>query len=455
MSKKTDDKDIQDAEQESVKDSQQKLQQEAENEDSHSESLALDSSSDSPLVSSEAESSSPDAEISEDETKEPKVEKSKSASSFSGITVLLVLFVVGALGASGYAHWWQYQNNLQQQSNLQSQTQNLTQQQSQQKSALNAELEKLRQSLNQLQNDLSRQAQGNQQNQKQQQQSLQQFDQQLEAQNQRLLKLSSVNSQNWELAEALYLTRLAGQRLVMENNREAALALLMGADEIIGRQQNPDLFPVRGAITDDITALKVVESLDKESLFLQLSAINRQIQSIPLTERLNFERMALSQNSAAEAIEETGIWNTIVASFHKTMDQLQGYIRKTELQSTIKPLLMPEEQQQIRLSLSLFIESAQLALLRDQAIVFNNALAQAQTQLVNFYPDTNQRKELILALESLQAEKIDQSYPDISGSYRQLNDFIQALSVDQTNVEKTVEQNVEQVEEQSVEEVSP
>jgi uroporphyrin-3 C-methyltransferase len=96
-------------------------------------------------------------------------------------------------------------------------------------------------------------------------------------------------------------------------------------------------------------------------------------------------------------------------------------------------LLAPDEQQNIRLALSLYLESAQIAVLRDQPLVFKNALQQAQQQLTTYYPDTSHRQELSLALHALQAEAVQADLPDVSRSYIQLNKFLQDKANNQTS----------------------
>ena len=353
-------------------------------------------------------------------TKSARSPSARPPSGMFWLSALLFVLVFIALGGSGYAHWWQYQQQRQQSQQSLQLTDSLQQQLAQQSAQLQRGDEataNLQQQLTALQNTTAalRQQQNTEQN---------TLTQQLEALNQRLLQLSSTNSENWELAEALYLTRLANQRLVMEQNRETALALMEGADDILARQQDPELFPIREILAQDIAALKVVEAVDREGLFLQLSALSEQVQNLPLTRSLNFVVDEPNGVSADESIDQS-LWRKIAGSVQNAFGKLDNYVRKVELEGSPKPILAPEEQQSIRLALNLYLESAQIALLRSQPLVFSNALAQAQQQLINYYPETSQRQELILALQSLQSESVKPALPDISRSYLRLHDFIQ------------------------------
>lgn len=359
-------------------------------------------------------------DASSDNNDQPIEAATSSNRSVPWLLILVILLIVAALVGSGLAQWWQYQQ-FQQHKEV---TDQLSGQVQDQSNSVNQVGERIENDLRDLQRSVRQQleAAAAQTRQQQEQQSV--LQQQLEAQNQRLLKLSSVNSQNWELAEALYLTRLAGQRLAMEQNREAALALLEGAEAIIARQQSPELLNVRDVIINDITALKIVEAVDKEGLFLQLSAIHRQLYNLPITESLNYQS-TLQDIPVATDNNEQGWWNNIVNNIKNSFQEIDGYVRKIDLEAPPIPLLTVEDQQTIRLSASLYIESAQIALLRGQTTVFNNALGQASLIISTYYPESNQRAELMLALEELQSQNIQPNLPDISASYTQLSQFIQ------------------------------
>lgn len=357
------------------------------------------------------------------ESGNPAIGRSKS---FPWLFMLLLLLLLVVSGISTYGHWWHYQQSQQQQ--LFSET--TSEQLQRQSRELQQVQQRSEQTLQSLRSELEQQLQSALQENRQLQQAQSTLSQQLDAQNQRLLQLSSVNSQNWELAEALYLTRLAGQRLVMEHNREAALALLLGAEEIIGRQQNPKLFSVRETINNDIAALKLVPTVDKEGLFLQLSAIHKQLQNLPITTPINYqpELTEFPRDLAPQDLEEQeqNWWGKVKSSVSQTVQQLDKYVRKIDLEAPPTPLLSPEDQESIRLSASIYIESAQIALLRDHTNVYHNALKQAADVIAHYYPESNQRAELVHAIEDLQNQFQQTTLPDISESYRQLNQFIQA-----------------------------
>src|SRR5690606_5363670 len=61
----------------------------------------------------------------------------------------------------------------------------------------------------------------------------------------RLQALSTTTREDWLLAEAEYLLRLANQRILTERQTANALSLMVTADDILKEIDDPDLFVVR------------------------------------------------------------------------------------------------------------------------------------------------------------------------------------------------------------------
>ena len=112
----------------------------------------------------------------------------------------------------------------------------------------------------------------------------------LNSQSNRLRELSTTTRNDWLLAEAEYLMRLANQRLVTERSTKNPVALLNTADEILRDLDEVDLFPVRKSLAEDITVLQMVVDVDREGLFLRLGALSDQLVKLPLLDREKINR---------------------------------------------------------------------------------------------------------------------------------------------------------------------
>src|SRR5690606_37845313 len=74
---------------------------------------------------------------------------------------------------------------------------------------------------------------------------------QLSHQAQRLRALSETTREDWLLAEAEYLLRLASQRILTERQTSNAITLMETADGILRDLDDSDLFAVRKALAAD------------------------------------------------------------------------------------------------------------------------------------------------------------------------------------------------------------
>ena len=79
----------------------------------------------------------------------------------------------------------------------------------------------------------------------------------------RLGKLPGAERQDWLLAEAEYLLRLASQRLELERDWEGAISMLTAADNVIIETRNPRFDKVRAQIARELMALRAVPAVDR------------------------------------------------------------------------------------------------------------------------------------------------------------------------------------------------
>lgn len=195
---------------------------------------------------------------------------------------------------------------------------------------------------------------------------------------QKFKRLESTTKEDWKLAEAEYLIRLANQRLLMEKDLIGAIQMLANADEILEQLSDPLLFNARRTLAKDIHNLKSTPSFDLEGIYLQLEALTTLAQGLP--------QKGHNHSQIPQTNEES-----IVQKEHKTL--------LTELWSTLKslviinyhnqpitPLLPPLEYQQLVLDIQLQINVAQLALLKQESTIYHTALDHVY-QTINVYFD--------------------------------------------------------------------
>ncbi len=337
--------------------------------------------------------------------------------------LILALLVLGGLTAAGLWSWQWLQG---QQQREQAQIAALSEQIQQQRQQLQA----LRQQLQQAESSQQQQAAT-------QQRSLATLRQRLDSQNKRLLSMASTDRDDWRLAEAEYLLQLANQRLLIEADSGTAEGLLAAADKILMELQDVDLFVVREGINRDLTALKLSPKIDREGVYLRLAALAAQVQGLAVLPSQSFVQVepAVPVAPASDAIAEPvsrllGFKQYLRAR----LDRLADYIRISRHDETVRPLLPPDSQSYVQQNLRFMLERAQLALMRQQQVVYQGSIQQARDWLLDYYSLTGTPAGLNATasrfdaeLEQLQLLNVVESVPDISQSLEQLQAYIEKL----------------------------
>ncbi|MDB2481518.1 MAG: uroporphyrinogen-III C-methyltransferase [Porticoccaceae bacterium] len=253
------------------------------------------------------------------------------------------------------------------------------------------------------------------------------------SQGRRLAELGSTTRSDWLLAEAVYLTRLAAQRLQTERRTKNSLALLSNADQILQELDDPDLTPARSAMAADITALRLAGEVDVEGIYLELNSLVDSIDQLSILSAP--AQSEAEQQSAAESIEESPTPESVLEGFSQQLAQL---IRVRQRSQPIEPMLQPEEATLVRQNIRLMLEQAQSALLREQQVIFSRSIGKAQSWLVQYFQLNPSAQVLSDRLSELAKAQVVQQLPEINTSLEAIETAIvlrQSRLMDKTELE--------------------
>ena len=258
-----------------------------------------------------------------------------------------------------------------------------------------------------------------------------QLSQQLAGQQQRLASLSTTTREDWLLAEAEYLLKIANQRVLIERTTSNAVALLRNADErLLQASQgigDAELFAIRKALSRDLSALETVEPIDKEGVYLRLYALAERVDDLP---RLQVEAFA-ELTDPVQTVDEERAESGWVKRFWRGLRDLAGsldrYVRIDDVEAPAKPLVDSYATRLAALNVRLLLEQAQLALMQEEPQVYRHSLEKAQTFLRDYYLASEQNTRLQAALAELAAVEVAPELPDISGSLTLLRDYLRQL----------------------------
>lgn len=229
---------------------------------------------------------------------------------------------------------------------------------------------------------------------------------------QRLETILGASRQDWRLAEAEHLLRMASLRLSALHDTHSAGFLLQAADHILMEQNDPAAFAAREQLARSITALRSSGSLDRTGLFVKLGALYQQ------ANQLTDLAPGFTAGKAA-APASPSRWEA-------WWDNISRYVRiDFNASEQVQPLLAGQSLTQVRLAIGLALEQAQWAALNGAEEVYQQALQQAVDILdAHFSVQDPNVVSLRTQISELHEQKVRQELPDLSAALTTLQAYI-------------------------------
>ena len=235
-------------------------------------------------------------------------------------------------------------------------------------------------------------------------------------QGRRMAEFGSSTRSDWLLAEAVYLSRLANQRLQTERGVKNPLALLESVDHILQELEGEDLLPVRRALAEDITALRLVKDVDRQGMYLELQALANNIESLPLID-IPAQMAAAKELATAEESNHADVKSGF---FY----EIRSLVRVTQRKTPIEPILQPAEAALVKYNLAMMLEQAQIALLREEQDIFETSLAKADDYLSRFFQSNSKVQAVTERLTVLRQMSVQQQLPAITRNLEALETLL-------------------------------
>lgn len=241
---------------------------------------------------------------------------------------------------------------------------------------------------------------------------------------------------DWLLAEADYLVKLAGRKLFLERDATSATHLMESADQRIATLNDPSLVPLRKAMASDITKLKTIPIIDRDGLVLRLTALQQQIDQLPLANAILPEAKAVEKTEVSEDINN---WQDNLLTSLK--DFSENFITFRTRDGNVIPLLSPEQHFYLKENIKAKLETAIKAVYLEQGELYTIALTTAESWSESFFnPDDNAVKEFNRSLKQLSQQNVQVAYPVKLETQNQLADVIrERLRRDVTSLTSTEE----------------
>jgi len=219
-----------------------------------------------------------------------------------------------------------------------------------------------------------------------------------------------------KLAEAEYLLRSANDRLLVTRDVRGAIVMLLGAQSLIEQIDDASLSVVRAELLREIAALRNDPGIDVDGVFARLEAVQRLMPALPA----RGARFTPSPREAPADPVALTAWDSVWQKFHSLFEfRREG--------AAARPPLGADEATYLRLNLALMLQTAELALLRNDMAAYQQSLVSVRGWLDD-YLDTK-----AIAVASVRAEidqllelRLDRPLPDISASLEALRPLLDA-----------------------------
>ena len=221
-------------------------------------------------------------------------------------------------------------------------------------------------------------------------------------------RLLAVDRRAWLGQEAVFLTRLAGQRLLVARDVDAALALLEQADALLRDTGEPTFEGVRLAIARDRAALAAVPRVDQVGLYATLSGLIDQVDKL----QLEFEAPAAAAGVAVPP--DAGWWAQAASGWHAAMAKLSDHLIVRRRSDEIAQLMTPEWAALARQNIRMLIEQAQIAMLSANQPLFERSVQRASGFVALFAEQDEERvTSIVQTLDALGGEMIAPELPEL------------------------------------------
>jgi uncharacterized protein HemX len=241
-------------------------------------------------------------------------------------------------------------------------------------------------------------------------------------------RLLAVDRRAWLGHEAAFLLRLASQRLLVARDIDAAMALLVQADELLRATDAPAYESVRVAIAKDHANLAAVVKVDEVGLYARLGALIDQVEQLQLVnERL---AVATSERQAVEQEADDQPWiDGAESSWHQAMSKLSDYLVIRRSNEQVVALMTPEWAALARQNLRMLLEQSQIAMLTANASLYQQALQRSErfTALFSQY-DTERAQSILGEIRALQRYDIAPELPNMVLTRSLLDSELERLS---------------------------
>ncbi|WP_371865591.1 uroporphyrinogen-III C-methyltransferase [Neisseria yangbaofengii] len=184
---------------------------------------------------------------------------------------------------------------------------------------------------------------------------------------------------NWLVDEAESMLNLAAQQLMLSGNVPGAVGVLEHVNSRLNRFDQPELLPIKQAISSDLAELKNRPYVDVSSTALRIDRLETAVAGLPLVVD------GTLKPGAVEQVQENPQLSWWENAWEKSIGALKGLVEVRNLESNDSMLLSPEQIYFVRENLRLRLLDARTALLQHNGEVYQSDLNNAEATVKQYF----------------------------------------------------------------------
>ncbi|WP_372776942.1 uroporphyrinogen-III C-methyltransferase [Litorivivens sp.] len=240
----------------------------------------------------------------------------------------------------------------------------------------------------------------------------------LDEQTARLSELARLNRDDWVLAEADYLLRLAQQQIRLGGDLASAEGLARDARKQLQMVSDPKVQDVLDILGRELKGLSDAVAFSIEDHYDRLLAVSEQARQLqPLADH----RVAVEAVAEATETPPPLAWDTLWAHVKfvsgRALDKLNSYIKVSDRDAQYQQAVIAGGQRELfQQNLELMLEQARWALVSGNQALYEKALARASDWLRRYYRDEAPEQALLAELNALAKLAVRPEAPPLQSS---------------------------------------
>ncbi|MDK4683688.1 uroporphyrinogen-III C-methyltransferase [Kingella negevensis] len=184
---------------------------------------------------------------------------------------------------------------------------------------------------------------------------------------------------NWLVDEVEVTLNVASQQLLLSGNVPVATNVLENIERRLQRFEQPELLPIKQAISDDLNGLKSRPYLNITGTALRLERLDSSVDALPLL----VDNTLKAENAEVEPVSQAGnFWNRALDG---TVALMKSMVEVRKLDNGDQMLLSPEQIYVLRQNLHVRLIDARLALLQNNGDIYKTDLEDVEGAIKQYF----------------------------------------------------------------------